>query len=189
MMWKKRKDEVPKEPTPAPQGRETYRSTASRAPVAPAPPPTVPKAAATIGKSVRIKGQIYSQEDLRLDGQVEGTIELPDNQLTIGPTGKVQAAINARAVDVLGTVQGDITAGEKITIRKAANLVGDLKSATISIEDGAYFKGSIDIVRQAPKPSVVTGTPPRVQAPGASPTSSRAESTSGGGPTKGKAKL
>ena len=133
-MWKKQKDEIYEGHTPARAGRDQHNVAAAPPPLT-APTSRVSRTEATIGKSVLIKGQIYSQEDLRLDGQVEGTIELPGNRLTIGQSGKVQAAITARAVDVLGTVHGDITAGEKITIRKAANLVGDLKSATISIEE------------------------------------------------------
>jgi cytoskeletal protein CcmA (bactofilin family) len=110
----------------------------------------VKRSEATIGKSVLIKGQLYSEEDLHLDGHIEGTLEIPNSRLTVGKSGKVHASIRAREVDVHGTVQGNIEAQEKITIRGAANLVGDLKSATISIEDGAYFKGSIDIVRTPP---------------------------------------
>lgn len=104
---------------------------------------------ATIGKTVSIKGQLFSEEDLYLDGQIEGSINVSQSRLTIGKNGKIQANIEAREVDVHGDVQGNIEAGDRITIRSAANLVGDLKSATVSIEDGAYFKGCIDIVRPA----------------------------------------
>jgi cytoskeletal protein CcmA (bactofilin family) len=108
-----------------------------------------------------IKGQIFSQEDLYVDGQIEGTVELPGNRLTVGKSGKVQASIKAREVDALGAVNGNIVAGERIIIRKDANLVGDLKSASVSIEDGAYFKGSIDIVRPPPaKPAPAAPPPP-----------------------------
>ena len=83
-------------------------------------------------RTVLIKGQVFSKEDLFLDGHIEGTIELPENRLTIGKSGKVQASIKAKQVDVLGSVfDGDIIAGDKITIRKDANLVGDMRSATI----------------------------------------------------------
>jgi cytoskeletal protein CcmA (bactofilin family) len=102
---------------------------------------------AAIGKSVVVKGQIYSREDLYVDGEVEGTIEVQEHRLTVGPNGKVQASIKAREVVIRGTVHGNISAGEKIDIRKDAKLVGDLKTGRIVIEDGAYFKGSIDIVR------------------------------------------
>jgi cytoskeletal protein CcmA (bactofilin family) len=114
---------------------------------------------ATIGKAVRIVGQIFSKEDLYVDGDVEGTIELLEHKLTIGPNGKVQASVKAREVVALGSVQGNVEAADKIEIRKDAKLVGDIKTARIIIEDGAYFKGSIDIVKpeparaSAPKPS------------------------------------
>ena len=100
---------------------------------------------ALIGKSVMVKGQVYGREDLTIDGELEGTLELQEHRLTVGPNGKLQATIKAREVVVLGTVHGNIEASEKIDIRKDAKLVGDLKTARILIEDGAYFKGSIDI--------------------------------------------
>jgi cytoskeletal protein CcmA (bactofilin family) len=109
-------------------------------------------AAAVLGKSVIVKGQIYGREDLTIDGEVEGTVELQENRLTIGPNGKVVATIKAREVVVLGTVHGDVETREKIEIHKEAKMVGDIRTARVVIEDGAYFKGSIDIVRaEAPK--------------------------------------
>jgi cytoskeletal protein CcmA (bactofilin family) len=118
--------------------------------------PETRNSSATIGKAVKIVGQIFSKEDLYVDGDVEGTVELLEHKLTIGPNGKVQAAVKAREVIVLGGIQGNVEAADKIEIRKDAKLVGDIKTARIIIEDGAYFKGSIDIVkpepaRQAPK--------------------------------------
>jgi cytoskeletal protein CcmA (bactofilin family) len=110
-------------------------------------PETPRSAAATIGKSVVIKGQIYSREDLYLDGEVEGTIDCQESKVTIGPHGRIQAAVKAREVVVLGAVQGNVDAADKIDIRKDAKLVGDIKTARIVIEDGAFFKGSIDITR------------------------------------------
>ena len=114
-------------------------------------------AAASLGKSVVVKGQIFSREDLTIDGEVEGTIELAENRLTIGPNGKVRANIKAREIVVLGAVNGNMEVSDKIDIRKEARLVGDIRSARVVIEDGAYFKGSIDIVKpdppkQQPKP-------------------------------------
>ncbi len=149
-MWNKRRDEdvAPRPPAAAaPSATET-----SREPVtAPSPAKTaVPDAArgvAAIGKSVIIKGQILSREDLYLDGEMEGTVEVPEHRLTIGPHAKLQASIRAREVVVLGSVNGNVEASEKIDIRKDAKLTGDIKTGGIIIEDGAYFKGSIDIVR------------------------------------------
>src|SRR5713226_536488 len=99
------------------------------------------RGAASIGKSVTIKGQIFSREDLIVDGEIEGAIELSDHRLTVGPSGRVRAGIKAREIVVLGTVDGKVEALDKIDIRKDAKLVGDIKTARIIIEDGAYFKG------------------------------------------------
>ena len=103
--------------------------------------------AALIGKSVVIKGQVFSREDLTIDGEVEGTVELPEHRLTVGSNGKVLAGVVARELVVLGTIHGNVQTSDKLEIRKEAKLVGDIKTARIVIEDGAYFKGNIDIVR------------------------------------------
>lgn len=124
---------------------------------------------ATIGKAVKINGQIFSKEDLYIDGDVEGTVELQDSKLTIGPNGRVQASVRAREVVVLGAIQGNVEAMERIDIRKEARLVGDIKTARIVIEDGAYFKGSIDIVKSEPKtaPTPIVKEPVQSAAPAA----------------------
>jgi cytoskeletal protein CcmA (bactofilin family) len=124
------------------------------------------RGAAAIGKSVIVKGQIYSREDLLIDGEVEGTVELQEHRLTVGPHGKVQAGVKAREVVIVGTVHGNIEAADKIDIRKDAKLVGDIKTARIVIEDGAYFKGSIDISK--PEIGKASVTPPPSQ-PAAAP--------------------
>ena len=126
------------------------------------PEPESTRGQASIGKAVKINGQIYSREDLYVDGDVEGTIELQEHRLTIGPNGKVHSSVKAREVVILGNVQGNVDASDKLEIRKDARLVGDIKTARIIIEDGAYFKGSIDIVK--PEPAKGGGsTPPRPQ--------------------------
>jgi cytoskeletal protein CcmA (bactofilin family) len=117
---------------------------------------------ATIGKAVRINGQINSKEDLYVDGDVEGTLEAPEHKLTIGPNGTVHATIKAREVVALGSIQGNVEAADRIEIRKDAKLVGDIRTARIVIEDGAYFKGSIDIVK--PEPAKVSAPRPQPQA-------------------------
>jgi cytoskeletal protein CcmA (bactofilin family) len=99
---------------------------------------------------VKICGQIYSKEDLYVDGDVEGTIDLQANRLTIGPNGKVRSHVKAREVVILGNVQGNVDASDKLEVRKDARLVGDIKTARIVIEDGAYLKGSIDTVKPEP---------------------------------------
>jgi cytoskeletal protein CcmA (bactofilin family) len=122
---------------------------------------------AVLGKSVILKGQIISREDLTIDGEVEGTVELKEHRLTIGPNGKVKANVKARELVVIGTIQGDVEITDKIDIRREAKLVGDIKTARVVIEDGAYFKGNIDIVRQeAGRPATSTLAPaPAAAAP------------------------
>jgi cytoskeletal protein CcmA (bactofilin family) len=110
-----------------------------------APTPT-----ATIGSAMHIKGEICSGEELLVDGDVEGTME-SQSLLTVGPNGKVKANIRAREVIIFGSVRGDVEVSEKIAIRGQGSLIGNIKSAGIVIDDGAYFKGSIDIVRNEPK--------------------------------------
>ena len=104
---------------------------------------------ATLGKNVTVKGQIFSREDLTIDGEVEGTVECHEHRLTIGPNGRVQAGLKAREIVIYGSIQGNVEAVEKIDIKKEAKLVGDIKTSRIMIEDGAYFKGSIDISKAA----------------------------------------
>jgi cytoskeletal protein CcmA (bactofilin family) len=126
---------------------------------------------AVLGKSVIVKGQIYSREDLTIDGEVEGTVELQEHRLTVGPNGKVTASVKAREIVVLGTIHGNVETTDKIDIRKDAKLVGDIKTARVVIEDGAYFKGNIDIVRAeaaAPRP-VAAHTPQPAAKPAAQP--------------------
>jgi cytoskeletal protein CcmA (bactofilin family) len=102
---------------------------------------------AQIGKSLRLKGEITGSEDLLIDGEVEGTIELKENSLTVGPNGSVKADVSARSITVMGHLCGNVRAGEKIEICKTGSLEGDLSTARIVIEDGAVFRGSIDIVK------------------------------------------
>jgi cytoskeletal protein CcmA (bactofilin family) len=97
-----------------------------------------------------IKGDIHAREELMVDGEVEGTIE-SQSQITVGANGKVKSNIRAREVIVYGSVRGNVEVTDKIAIRDQGSLVGDIKAAGISIDDGAYFKGSIDIMRPEPK--------------------------------------
>jgi cytoskeletal protein CcmA (bactofilin family) len=127
---------------------------------------------ATIGKGVRIVGQIFTKEDLNIDGDVEGSIESAENKIIVGTNGRVQAGIKAREVVILGSVQGNVEATDKVDIKKDAKLVGDIISARISIEDGALFKGSIDIRKPEAK-----AAPPSAAAPAAQPASAPAASS------------
>jgi len=171
-MWNKRQEEPP-QPTPRqqtpPVAQTPIEVRKETIPVATNPfkaPETDPRSSASIGKAVKINGQIFSKEDLYVDGDVEGTIELAENKLTIGPSGRVQAGIRAREVVVLGQIQGNVEAMDKLDIRKDAKLVGDIKTARIIIEDGAYFKGSIDIVK-ADAVKARPAAPPTTPAPAA----------------------
>ena len=105
---------------------------------------------ATIGKTVKVVGQIYSKEDLFVDGNLEGTVEAIAQKLTIGPNGAVHASVKAQNVVVLGMLEGNVQAADRIEIGRDAKVVGDIRTARIHIEDGAYFKGSIDIVKVEP---------------------------------------
>jgi cytoskeletal protein CcmA (bactofilin family) len=182
-MWNsKKKEEVPTPkaaaPAPPPVLSEPKKEVPlSTSPVRPTEYETT-RGSASIGKSVTIKGQILSREDLIVDGEIEGAIELNDHRLTVGPNGRVRAGIKAREIVVLGSIEGDVEALDKIDIRKDAKLVGDIKTARIVIEDGAYFKGSIDIVKvDVPKPAQ-----PRVQsaaAPSAQPQPAQVSTNAG----------
>lgn len=100
---------------------------------------------ATIGKSLVIKGEVTGSESLYIDGRVEGSINLAGNRVTVGRNGVVSANINAREIVVLGKVRGNLTASDRVDIRSDGSLTGDVVAARISIEDGAFFKGGIDI--------------------------------------------
>jgi cytoskeletal protein CcmA (bactofilin family) len=108
---------------------------------------------ATIGKSLVIKGEVTGSESLYIDGRVEGSINLAGNRVTIGRNGVVTANINAREIVVLGKVRGNLTASDRVDIRSDGSLTGDVVAARISIEDGAFFKGGIDIRKAGQKPN------------------------------------
>ena len=103
---------------------------------------------AHIGRSVFIKGELSGSEDIYVDGQVEGNIHLSGNNLTIGPNGRVRANISAKNVVVGGTLDGNIVAGERTEFRKTAVANGDVQTKRIAIEDGAFFKGKLEIVAE-----------------------------------------
>jgi cytoskeletal protein CcmA (bactofilin family) len=106
---------------------------------------------AHIGKSVIIKGELSGSEDLYVDGEVEGSIELSGNRLIIGPHGQVRARVNAKGVIVQGKLEGNIQAGERVELTKSAIVVGDIATQRVAIEEGAYFKGKVDIQRESGK--------------------------------------
>lgn len=108
---------------------------------------------AHIGKSVLVKGELSGSEDLYLDGEVEGSIQLRDHSLVVGPHGRVRANVNARDVVVHGKVDGNVRGTERVELKKSAVLVGDISTQKIIIEEGAFFKGAIDIQKESTKES------------------------------------
>jgi cytoskeletal protein CcmA (bactofilin family) len=118
---------------------------------------------ASIGKSVVIKGELSGSEDLYLDGEVEGSIVLNGNSLTVGPNGRVRAHIKAREVIVHGKVDGNILSAQRVELRRSAAVLGDISSKRIMIEDGAFVKGSIDVQKDA-KSSPAPASVPAPQA-------------------------
>ena len=177
-MWNKRREEEPPRPyiplSPAPVAPKTIEAKKEVTPVSSTPigrfEPENRVSAATIGKAVKIVGQIYSKEDLYVDGEIEGTVEALEHKLTIGPHGTMHAGIKAREVVALGNITGNVEASDKIEIHKEAKLVGDIRTSRIIIEDGAYFKGSIDIVKPEPaKAPAKPAAPAHTPAPAAAP--------------------
>jgi cytoskeletal protein CcmA (bactofilin family) len=141
----------PARPTPSVPAFENARSAAV----------TAPGDQATIGKGLYIKGEISGTESLFIDGKVEGSINLPGNRVTVGRNGQVAASINAREIVVLGKIRGNVSASDRVDIRAEGSLAGDVAAARISIEDGAYFKGGIDIRKPEGKPAVAAPEPPK----------------------------
>jgi len=107
-----------------------------------------------IGKSIVIKGELSCGEDLYIDGQVEGTIDPKGNRLTVGPNGRVKANVNASAVVVQGKLEGSIQASDRVDLKQSAVVTGDIAAQRISIDEGAYFKGRVNIQKEAPKKEV-----------------------------------
>jgi cytoskeletal protein CcmA (bactofilin family) len=174
-MWKRDEAVRPAQPA-APQ------------PPAPAMGAAVPRTEATthnierdivnIGKSVVIKGELNGSEDLTIEGQVEGTIQLKDHVLTIGPNGRIKAQVFAKSVIVLGEVTGNVTASDKVDIRDNGSVDGDIVAPRVAIAEGAHFRGSVDMQRKAsaqpqapvgkPAPAAASSAPAQPQAAAAS---------------------
>jgi cytoskeletal protein CcmA (bactofilin family) len=151
-MWKARpEDNRPTSNPPQPSQPSAPPVAASAPPVTIQPketPKPVVEARADvghIGKSVVIRGELTGNEDLYLDGEIEGTINLRDHKLVIGPNGKIKATITARDLVLHGRVEGNISASERVELKRSCSLHGDVSTQRIAIEDGAYFKGAIDI--------------------------------------------
>jgi len=139
-MWNKTQTPSGGEPTnPAP---------AASTPAAPAYTPPPAMGGTIIGESIKVKGRIVSREELQMNGELQGELEM-DGRLTVGVKGKVDANVKAREVILAGSMKGNVEAAERLVLRKGAHLEGDVKTAGIVIEDGAYFKGGIDITGAA----------------------------------------
>ena len=106
---------------------------------------------AQIGKSVAIKGEVSGSEDLYVDGQVEGSIALKNFNLTVGPNGQVKASVESKVIVVQGKLEGNLQASDRVELRKSAVVTGDITTQRISIEEGAYLKGKVDIQSKAEK--------------------------------------
>jgi len=156
-MWKPNQPgSVAPNPTPEPSRPAPPPAPVYEAPSrTPAPPVTGEQA--TIGKGLFIKGEINGSESLFIDGKVEGSVNLPGNRVTIGRNGQVAANITAREIVVLGKVRGNVNATDRVDIRAEGSLSGDVAAARISIEDGAFFKGGIDIRKPDVKPAPAAG--------------------------------
>ena len=118
--------------------------------------PSMEKDIVNIGKSVVIKGELNGSEDLTIEGHVEGTIQLREHVLTIGPNGRIKAQVFAKSVIVLGEVTGNVTASDKVDIRDNGSVDGDIISPRVAIAEGAHFRGSVDMQRKAAAPAQAT---------------------------------
>jgi cytoskeletal protein CcmA (bactofilin family) len=170
-MWKR--DEAVKPTGPAAQGAGPAQPAgtppAAAAEAAPARPATIDpqrgleKTAVNIGKSVVIKGELNGSEDLTIEGQVEGKIELRQNVLTIGPNARIKAQVFAKSVVILGEITGNVSATDKVDIRDNGSVDGDIAAPRVAIAEGAHFRGSIDMQKTGEKAGGGGKTEPRTE--------------------------
>src|SRR5512134_4052731 len=180
-MWKR--DEAVK-PTTSGQATSTgptvQSSQSSSSTSQPEPRQQTGRSAVNIGKSVVIKGELNGSEDLTIEGQVEGKIELRQNVLTIGPNAKIKAQVFAKSVIILGEVTGNVSATEKVDIRDNGSVDGDIAAPRVAIAEGAHFRGSIDMQRTGGKPGEKADVKPAATAPAAPAASTPATAPAGG---------
>jgi cytoskeletal protein CcmA (bactofilin family) len=153
---------VPQPPVPVTTGAPSPRPEASHT--------NMEKDIVNIGKSVVIKGELNGSEDLTIEGHVEGTIQLRDHVLTIGPNGKIKAQVFAKSVIVLGEVTGNVTASDKVDIRDNGSVDGDIISPRVAIAEGAHFRGSVDMQRKGAAQPQPTKAAAQQQGSSATPT-------------------
>ena len=186
-MWKRDeavKPTAPASPGPAPAQPVTAPHAAD---AAPAPRPAMAgdpqrgqeKTAVNIGKSVVIKGELNGSEDLTIEGQVEGKIELRQNVLTIGANGKIKAQVFAKSVIILGEVTGNVSASDKVDIRDNGSVDGDIAAPRVAIAEGAHFRGSIDMQKGAGAQKVEGGKPATTTTPAGSQQGQSSPATAG----------
>jgi cytoskeletal protein CcmA (bactofilin family) len=151
-MWKPNQSPGSVVPNSTPEPVRPLPPAPSSEPINRAPATTSDQA--TLGKGLIIKGEITGTESLFIDGKVEGSINLPGNRVTVGRNGQVAASIIAREIVILGKIRGNVSASDRVDIRAEGALTGDVAAARISIEDGAFFKGGIDIRKPEGRPAV-----------------------------------
>jgi cytoskeletal protein CcmA (bactofilin family) len=189
-MWKR--DEAVKPTVPAGSGSAPAPTVvppaaeAARTHSAPSEPQRgMERTTVNIGKSVVIKGELSGSEDLTIEGQVDGKIELRQNVLTIGPNGKIKAQVFAKSVVILGEVIGNVTASEKVDIRDNGSVDGDIASPRVAIAEGAHFRGSIDMQRAGAGATAKSGDQKADAKPAAATSQPAPASTSTSGATAG----
>jgi cytoskeletal protein CcmA (bactofilin family) len=169
-MWKRDEPVKPTGPAPSPAPAQQPGAAAAAEPAtarvaAPDPQRGLEKSAVNIGKSVVIKGELNGSEDLTIEGQVEGKIELRQNVLTIGPNAKIKAQVFAKSVVILGEIIGNVAATDKVDIRDNGSVDGDIAAPRVAIAEGAHFRGSIDMQRseKGAKPAEAKPAQPAAQ--------------------------
>jgi len=160
-MWKRDESVKPASGTVTPTGPAVQSQQSSSSASQPEPRPQTGRDVVNIGKSVVIKGELNGSEDLTIEGQVEGKIELKDHVLTIGPNGKIKAQVFAKALIVLGEVHGNVNATDKVEIRDGGSVDGDIVAPRVAIADGAHFRGSVDMQRKGPEAAAKPQAQPR----------------------------
>lgn len=167
-MWKRREEE---KPWTSPAGSDSP-GVSSQAPAGVVPAARANAAAwgemARIGKSVTIRGELSGSEDLYIDGEVQGSIDLQGHSLTLGPNGRVRANVRARTVVIHGKMDGNVHGSEKVELKSSGVLVGDITTKRIAIEEGGFLKGKVELNREEaktdtaaqPRPSAASAGPP-----------------------------